>query len=180
MSPHRRTLITAAAMAVALAAAQGATPLEAAGQTRGRGMGRGMMADATHQQDMQLLQALFDNRERITRQITLNDDGVSTLTESNDSAVAKMIQTHVEAMSARVKEARPIHQRDPLFREIFKHSNEIEMTYQPTPNGIRAVERSANPCVVKLIQAHAEVVSAFIANGHAEAMKNHAVPDACK
>jgi hypothetical protein len=30
--------------------------------------------------------------------------------------------------------------------------------------------------VVKPIQAHAEVVSAFIANGMAEAMKNHPVP----
>jgi hypothetical protein len=30
---------------------------------------------------------------------------------------------------------------------------------------------------VKLVQAHAEVVSAFIANGRAEAMKNHAVPE---
>jgi hypothetical protein len=30
--------------------------------------------------------------------------------------------------------------------------------------------------VVKLVPAHAEVVTAFITNGHAEMMKNHNVP----
>ena len=91
-----------------------------------------------------------------------------------------MIQTHVESMSARVKEARPIHQRDPFFREIFRHADEIVMSYEQTLRGVRVVETSNNPCAVKLIQAHAEVVSAFIANGRAEAMKNHAVPEACR
>jgi high-affinity K+ transport system ATPase subunit B len=37
-------------------------------------------------------------------------------------------------------------------------------------------EASRDPYVVKLIQAHAQVVSAFIANGRSEMMKNHPVP----
>jgi hypothetical protein len=41
---------------------------------------------------------------------------------------------------------------------------------------VRVIETSQDAYVVKLLQAHAEVVSAFIANGHAEMMKNHAVP----
>jgi hypothetical protein len=41
---------------------------------------------------------------------------------------------------------------------------------------VRVVETSEDPYVVALIQAHARVVSAFIANGRAEMMKNHAVP----
>lgn len=45
-----------------------------------------------------------------------------------------------------------------------------------TPGGVRVVETSADAYVVKLIQAHAEVVSAFIANGRSEMMKNHALP----
>lgn len=144
----------------------------------GRGMmsGRGMMQDAGHQADMQLLHALFENRAHITRTVTPTADGVDTLTESDLPAVAKLIQEHVASMAARVAEARPIHQRDPLFREIFKHASQIEMTYEPTPAGIRVIERSSDPYVAKLIQAHAEVVSLFIANGMAEAMKNHAVP----
>jgi hypothetical protein len=38
------------------------------------------------------------------------------------------------------------------------------------------VETSTDPYVVKLLQAHAEVVNGFIANGHAEMMKNHPLP----
>jgi len=75
-----------------------------------------------------------------------------------------------------VNEARPIHQRDPLFREIFRNASRISAQYEPTPKGSRVVETSSDAYVVKLIQAHAEVVTAFIANGHAEMMKTHAVP----
>lgn len=145
---------------------------------RGRGaMGGAMMGDATHQADMTLIHGLFDSRERITRKVTMRADGVESVTESDDPAVVKLIQDHVASMSARVEQARPIHQRDPLFQEIFKHTKLIAMTYERTPNGLKVVETSTDPYVVKLLQAHAEVVSAFIANGHAEAMKNHPVPD---
>jgi hypothetical protein len=125
---------------------------------------------------MQMFHELLDNRQSITRQVTVRPDGVDTLTESDDPAVAKTIQAHVESMSARVIEARPIHQRDPLFREVFKHANQIVMHHELTPKGVRVIETSSDPYVAKLIQAHAEVVSAFIANGRSEMMKNHAVP----
>ena len=38
------------------------------------------------------------------------------------------------------------------------------------------IETSKDAYVVKLLQAHAEVVSAFLANGMSEMMKNHPVP----
>jgi hypothetical protein len=151
----------------------------AAQQGQGRGMrGQMMMHDQDHHADMQLFHELLDNRERITRRITNLADGVDTVTESDDPAVAEKIRIHVVAMAARVKEGRPIHQRDPLFREIFRHADKIVMRHEPTANGIRVVETSTDPYVAKLIQAHAEVVSAFIANGHAEMMKNHPLPEA--
>jgi hypothetical protein len=161
------------ALPLVLAPVAGQAPQ--AGQ-RGMMGGRGMMQDAGHQADMQVLHALFDNRAHITRKITVTADGVDTLTESGVPAVTKLIQEHVAAMAARVDEARPIHQRDPLFQEIFKHAKQIDMKYEQTATGIRVIERSDDPYVVKLIQAHAEVISAFIANGMAEAMKNHPVP----
>lgn len=161
------------ALPLVFAAAAGLAP--EAGQ-RGMMGGRGMMQDAGHQADMQVLHALFDNRAHITRKITVTPDGVDTLTESDVPAVTKLIQEHVASMAARVEEARPIHQRDPLFQEIFTHAKQIDMKYEHTATGIRVIERSDDPYVVKLIQAHAEVISAFIANGMAEAMKNHPVP----
>jgi hypothetical protein len=144
----------------------------------GGGMMRGgMMRDTGHQADMQLFHSLFANRERISRSVTLRPDGVESLTESADTEVARMIQTHVASMSARVREARPIHQRDPLFREIFRHTDKIVMQHEQTPNGVRVVETSTDPYVAKLIQAHADVVTGFIRNGRSELMKNHPVPD---
>ena len=79
-------------------------------------------------------------------------------------------------MLARLKEGRAIHRRHPLFAELFRHADGIEVSSQSTPGGVRAIETSKDPYVVKLLQAHAEVVSAFIENGWSEMMKNHPVP----
>ena len=140
-----------------------------------RGGGAMAMGHEQHA-DMQLFHALFARRAEITREITLRPDGVESLTESGSPDVAEMLYAHVESMIARVKEARPIHQRDPLFREIVRNASRINAQYERTPKGIRVVETSSDAYVVKLIQAHAEIVTAFITNGHAEMMKNHAVP----
>jgi hypothetical protein len=145
------------------------------GGMRGRMGGMGM--DAGAPADMQVLHQLVDQRDKITRTVTPKPDGVDSLTESEDPAVAKLIQTHVEAMAARVKEARPIHQRDPLFVEVFRNADKIAMAIERTPKGVRVVETSADAYAVKLIQAHAEVVSLFLKNGREEMMKNHAVPE---
>jgi len=109
--------------------------------------------------------------------VTKLDDGIDTITESDDPAVAQALQMHVESMTARVKEARPIHQRDPLFQELFRHTDKIVMRHEATPKGVRVIETSSDPYVARLIQEHAEVVNGFIANGHAEMMQNHPVPE---
>jgi uncharacterized protein len=148
-------------------------PLLAQGGPQGRGR---MMGDASHMADMSLIHELLDNGAKVTRTVTMRPDGVETLTESDDPAIAKTIQTHVVSMYGRVTEGRPIHLRDPLFRAIFEHASQITMAHQLTPRGIRVTETSSEPYVVRLIQAHAEVLNAFIKNGRAEAMKNHDVP----
>ena len=141
----------------------------------GRG-GRGMMGDAAHAADMQLFHQLFAHRTEINRQVVAREDGIETVTESKNPEVTRLLQTHVAAMLARVKEGRPIHQRDPLFVELFKNADRIEARYELTAGGVRVVETSKDAYVVKLLQAHAEVVSAFLANGMSEAMKDHPVP----
>jgi hypothetical protein len=66
--------------------------------------------------------------------------------------------------------------RDPLFQEIFKHASQITLARESTASGIKVVETSDDPYVVKLLQAHAEVLNQFIKNGMPEAMKSHDVP----
>ena len=141
----------------------------------GRG-GRGMMGDAAHAADMQLFYQLFEHRAEINRQVIAREDGIETVTESKNPEVTRLLQAHVASMLARVKEGRPIHQRDPLFVELFKNADRIEARHELTTGGVRVIETSKDAYVVKLLQAHAEVVSAFLANGMSEMMKNHPVP----
>jgi hypothetical protein len=141
----------------------------------GRGQ-HGMMGDSAHAADMQVFHQLFDHRSEITRQVVLRQDGIETVTESSNGEVTRLLQTHVVSMLARVKEQRPIHRRDPLFAELFRYADRIDARHELTAGGVRVVETSHDPYVVKLLQAHAEVVSAFIANGRSEMMKNHPLP----
>jgi hypothetical protein len=141
----------------------------------GRGA-RGMMGDATHAADMQLFHQLFAHRAEITREVLKREDGIETVTESTNPDVTRLLQAHVVSMLARVKDGRPIHRRDPLFAELFRYADRIDARHELTAGGVRVVETSRDAYVVKLLQAHADVVSAFIANGRSEMMKNHPVP----
>ena len=125
---------------------------------------------------MELFHLLLDHGTQIRRTVTARPDGVETLTESDDANLADKLRVHVASMAARLRDVSPIHMRDPLFREVFAHAGEIAMTITNTPNGIKVVETSADPYVVKLIQAHAAVISLFAKNGRSEAMKDHDVP----
>jgi hypothetical protein len=151
-----------------------ATVAPSSGQ--GKGGGRAMMGDPSHAADMQLFHRLFEHRTEISRQVIARADGIETVTESKNPEVTRLLQAHVASMLARVKEGRPIHQRDPLFVELFKHADQIDVTHEPTAGGVRIIETSKDAYVVKLLHAHAEVVSAFLANGMSEMMKNHPVP----
>ena len=109
--------------------------------------------------------------------MTKRDDGVETVTESDDPNVALAIQGHVAAMHRRVEKIQPIHMHDPLFATLFGKASKINMTITNTEKGVRVVETSDDPYVVKLIQAHAAVVSKFVENGFLEARQNHAPPE---
>ena len=98
------------------------------------------------------------------------------LTESDEPKVAAMIQQHVASMKKRVEGNKPIHRRDPLFAEVFRHADKITVVYEKTAKGVRVKETSEVPYVVKLIQKHAEVVSLFIKHGFEEVHRNHDLP----
>lgn len=169
MTRQLRTALFIPALLVAFA---GVTPAFGQG-ARG---GRGMMGNPAHAADMELFHQLFEHRAEINRQVTARDNGIETVTESKNPDVTRLLQAHAASMLARVKEGRPIHQRDPLFVELFKYADRIEASYELTAGGVRVVETSKDAYVVKLLQAHAEVVSAFLTNGMSEMMKNHPLP----
>ena len=182
---HFLTAVLACLLVVEVASAQ---PGRGRGQGRGfqggRGPGQGFRGgqgaqhghDDRHDEDHEVFQFLLQNHKKITRKVTELKDGVETLTESDDPEIAAKIKEHVEWMEYRIEKTNPIRMRDPLFAEIFRHTDKIKMKHEDTEKGVRVIETSEDPHVVKLIQAHAKVVSGFVERGFAEAMKNHAVP----
>ena len=153
------------------------------GMGRGRGMRRGPGQqgqqhghDDRHDADHEVFQFLLQNHEKIKRTVKELPSGVETLTESETPEIADKIKEHVEWMEYRIENTNPIRMRDPLFAELFQHTDKIKMVHEDTKNGVRVVETSDDPYVAKLIKAHAKVVSGFVERGFAEAMTNHAVP----
>ncbi|KAA5541837.1 DsrE family protein [Roseiconus nitratireducens] len=142
----------------------------------GPGQARGHGHDERHQADQEVFHFLLDNHKKITRTVKELPNGVQTLTESESPEVADKIKEHVEWMTVRIEESNPIRMRDPLFAEIFRHTDKIKMVHEDTANGVRVTETSDDPYVVRLIQEHAKVVTGFVNRGFDEAMKNHAVP----
>jgi len=166
------TVITLVTLVAGQAFAQPGPPFG-----RGRG-GRGWGGDPQFVVDRDVFHFLLANHDQIRRRVTHRADGVETLTESDKPEIVAKIQEHVAAMHRRVLEVQPIHVRDPLFAELFRHARQIEMKVEKTKKGVKVVETSKDPYVAKLIQAHAQVVEGFVKNGFAEAQRNHAVPDA--
>lgn len=136
--------------------------------------------DERHEADRQVFHFLLANHEKIQRTVKELPNGVETLTESKDPEVAARIKEHVSWMEHRVENSLPIRMRDPLFAELFRHTDKIKISHVDTVNGIKVIETSDDAHVVRLIQAHAKVVSGFVERGFAEAMKNHPIPNAKK
>jgi len=138
---------------------------------------RGGRQDEQFVADRDTFHFLLANHGKITRKVKMRKDGVVTVTESDDAKVASRIQEHVQAMHARVTQNNPIRRRDPLFDALFAHAEHIRMKVKKTDHGVKVIETSDDPDTVKLIQAHAQVVSLFVEKGFLEAPKNHEVPE---
>jgi hypothetical protein len=132
--------------------------------------------DAAFAADRDTFHFLLENHKAIKRTVKKLANGVETITESDKPEVTKKIQEHVPAMYERLKSGKGVRYWDPLFAEAFKHGKKMKMTIENTKTGVKVVETAEEPSVVRIIQAHAEVVSKFVEKGFDEAHKEHAVP----
>lgn len=153
------------------------------GQGMGRGQrmggqGRGPMGMEGMRGDMTTLHAMFDARQKIIREVTVTANGAIATTESNDKAVAALIQEHVPAMESRVHDNNPLPPMTfhPVFKELIKHADDYTLTYEDTPKGIKVTYAAKDPFVVMLVQEHAKLVSRFIKNGMDEIHKPYTLP----
>lgn len=151
-------------------------PANPRGPGRGRGPGAGRGPGPEMRADQDIFHFLLENHAKIRRTVTQLDDGVESLTESDDPAVAKKLQEHVASMHKRVKAGNGLRYWDDLFVQLFKHYDKIVMKVENTEKGVRVRETSTDRYVVMLIQAHAQVVSLFVKHGFDEAHKEHLAP----
>ncbi len=168
----RRILRLASALSLA-AGAVGAVSLVSGQPPAGKGPAG---KDAAFAGDRDTFHFLLEHHKDIKRTVKLLKDGVETVTESGKADVSKKIQEHVPAMYARLKSGKGVRYWDPLFAEAFKNGKKMKMVIEKAEKGVKVTETSDDPAVVKIIQAHAAVVSKFVAHGFEEAHKEHPVP----
>lgn len=154
-------------------------PMPGGGMGRGmggRGMGPGAMQGMRG--DMMTLHAMFADRDKIKRTVTMLPDGAEALTESDDEAIANMLKAHVPAMEDRVlgNDPLPPMRFHPIFVELIKHAEDYSLSYEETDKGMKAKYQSDDPYVVMLVQEHAKLVSRFIKNGMEEIHTPYKLP----
>ena len=124
------------------------------------------------------IHALLDNHLKIERTVTDLPNGIESITTSENELVAKLIQTHVHEMKARIDSGRPVRRWDPLFEEMFKQRDKMQLVIEDIEGGVKVRHTSEDPMMVKLIRQHAhQGVSRFVSEGYDRARQASPLPD---
>ena len=144
----------------------------------GPGMMMGMAHDDATAAQLQAIHTLLVNHDRITRKVTNLPNGIRTVTESDDPALAAQIKKHVDDMGKRVAAGDdpglPIESDN--LHAIFRDKDKIRTSYEATAKGIVVVQTSDDAKTVAALQAHAAEVTDLVQGGmealHTAMMKN--------
>jgi hypothetical protein len=138
------------------------------GMMGGPGM-MGMAHDSATMAQLRVIHTLFVNHDRIKRTVTNLPNGIRTVTESDDPAIAALLKTHVGDMLKRVgagdDPGLPIE--SDALHAIFRDKDKIHTAVETTANGAVVVQTSDDPKVVAELQEHAAQVTDFAEQGMA-------------
>jgi predicted methyltransferase len=138
------------------------------------GMGGGMMRgpvgmltqqDAGSAADMGLVMDLVHTNTRIKRSVTHLPDGIRTVTESDDPAVARAIKAHVASMSGRLKDGREFNLFSTTLPVIFDNADKIKSAVEMTDKGVIVTRTTSDAKVAAALQAHANEVTELVQEG---------------
>jgi hypothetical protein len=121
--------------------------------------------DAAFAADMNLVHELVMNHRAITRTVVDLPNGIRTLTESTDPAVAELIVAHVASMERRLDEGEVFNLFSPTIPTLFENYDRIHSEFEYTPNGAAVVQTSEDPAIVEALQAHAAEVTELVDEG---------------
>jgi hypothetical protein len=167
MLRHRTVLLS---VALAVGGVSLTVSAATAQDPRGMGMRAGMMGmrhDSTTMAQMALIHEMVANHDRITRSVTNLPDGIRTVTESDDSSIARRIREHVASMNTRVGAGDdpelPIESA--ALRAIYKGRDKIRTVTELTTRGVVVVQTSTDSALVVALQEHAAEVSDLVQRG---------------
>jgi len=163
---------TRIALGISTAAAFGL--VVAAAFAHPEGMGPEMMhrGDAAFADDMRLVHAMLVDNTKIRRTVENLPDGIRTVTESDDPAVARAINAHVASMEKRLKEGRLFNLFSPTLPVLFENKDKIRTVVEITGKGAIVTQTTAEPKVASALQAHALEVSELAREGMVAFMRN--------
>lgn len=149
----------------------------------GPGMMMGMRHDSATMAQMAVIHELVLNHDRIARTVTNLPDGIRTVTESEDSLMARRIREHVATMNQRVGAADdpglPIE--SVALRALYRNGDKIRTVIDTTAKGVVVVQTSRDSATVAALQQHATEVSDLVRGGmaamHQAMMKMMQKPD---
>ena len=121
--------------------------------------------------DMQLVQGMVHNNDKIKRTVTNLPDGIRTVTESDDPRVAEYIKAHVASMQKRLDEGRVFNLFSPTLPTLFAKKDKIKTAVETTGKGVTVTQTSSDPEVVVALQAHAVEVSELARDGMVAMMR---------
>lgn len=143
-----------------------------AGPMMGGPMMGAMHGDASFADDMRLVHAMLVDNTKIKRTVENLPDGIRTVTESDDPAVARAINAHVASMGKRLSERRVFNLFSPTLPVLFENKDKIKTTVQTTDKGSTVTQTSQDSKVVAALQAHAQEVSELAREGMVAMMRN--------
>lgn len=107
------------------------------------------------------------------------ENGIKTITESNNSRLRSAIIDHVSMMVTRLEEGKnpKVFIQTPILDRLFEFYDVINTELEVTEKGIIVIQTSNNEKVVKLLQIHADEVSDMSKRGmiavHQRMMKKY-------
>lgn len=115
--------------------------------------------------DMDLVHQLLADHRKIRRTVTRLSDGIRTVTESDDPAVAGRIKAHVASMSQRLEEGREFNIFSRTLPVLFANREKIVSKVEVTDKGVVVTRTSGSAEVVAALQGHAAEVTELVDDG---------------
>jgi hypothetical protein len=139
----------------------------------------GLQGKDTTDQEVNDLKEIFRSHKGIIRVVSNLENGIVTTTEAENKSLREAIVSHVTMMVTRLQEGKnpEVIIQSPTLDALFDVYEEIDTEIELTDMGIKVIQTSTNPKVIKLLQKHAAEVSDMSKRGmvavHERMMKNN-------